>query len=140
MFGFLNRSGTSSATAAVQRALSAADLPPGLDPSGFGVLESRGSYAGRKVTYFRVFDPRRINGQNGKNGKRLHYEDLEARRELVLQSGYVEEDGTVVFRQVPTAALSRETSEAGSNGAWRAPADRAAHLDDERFVTRDAER
>jgi len=137
MFGFLNRSGTSSATAAVQGALSAADLPPGLDPSGFGVLESRGSYAGRKVTYFRVFDPRRIDGQNG---KRLRYQDLEARRELVLQSGYVEEDGTVVFRQVTTAAPPRESSETGSNGSWRAPADRAAHLDDERFVAREAGR
>jgi hypothetical protein len=137
MFGFLNRSGTSSATAAVQRALSAADLPPGLDPTGFGVLESRGSYAGRKVTYFRVFDPRRIDGQNG---KRLRYQDLEARRELVLQSGYVEEDGTVVFRQVLTAAPAGETSEEGANGSWRAPADRAAHLDDERFVAREAGR
>ena len=139
MFGFLNRSGWSSTTAAVQRALSSADLPTRLDPTGLGVVESRGSYAGRKVTYFRVFDPRQTDGQNGKGGKRLRYEDLEARGELVLRSGYIEEDGTVVLRQVLTAKPT-ETSETGSNGFRRAPADRTAHPDDERFVARDAAR
>jgi hypothetical protein len=137
MFGFLNRSGTSSATAAVQRALSSADLPPGLDPTGLGVVESRGSYAGRKVTYFRVFDPRQTGGQSG---KRLRYEDLEARGELVLRAGHVEEDGTVVLNRVLTDEARHQASGAGPNGPGRAPADRTAHPDDERYVTRDAVR
>lgn len=140
MFGFLNRSGTSSATAAIQRALSSVDLPPGLDLAGLGVVESRGSYSGRKVTYFRVFDPRQTNGQAGKSGKRLRYEDLEARGELVLRAGHVEEDGTVVLNRVLTDDARHQASGAGPTGPGRAPADRTAHLDDERFVARDAGR
>ena len=137
MFGFLKRSGTSSTAAAIRRALSSVDLPPGLDLAGLGVVESRGSYSGRKVTYFRVFDPRQASGQSG---KRLRYEDLEGRRELVLWAGHVEGDGTVVINQALTDAARHQASGADPNGPGRAPADRTAHPDDTRFVGQDSGR
>ena len=137
MFDFLKRSGTSSATAAIRRALSSVDLPPGLDLAGLGVVESRGSYSGRKVTHFRVFDSRQTSGLSG---KRLRYEDLEGRGELVLWAGHVEGDGTVVINQVLTDAARHQASGAGPNGPGRAPADRTAHPDDTRFVGQDSGR
>ena len=137
MFDFLKRSGTSSTVAAVRRALSSAELPPGLNPTGLGVVESRGSYSGRKVTYFRVFDPRQTSGLSG---KRLRYEDLEGREELVLRAGHVEEDGAVVFNRFLTDEARHQASGAGPNGPGRAPADRTAHPDDTRFVTQDSGR
>ena len=124
MFGFRRRSGQWSPSAAICRALEADGLPPGIDrASALGVVESRGRYSGRKVTYFRVFDPapateRELDVRS--------FEDLEAHPDLVLRAGHIEQDGTVMIK-------------------WRAPAldaatpvrelaDRAAHGGDERFV------
>ena len=132
MFGFLKRSGPSSTVAAVRRALSSAELPPGLDPTDLGVVESRGSYSGRKVTHFRVVDPRQTSGLRG---KRLRYEDLAGRGELVLWAGHVEGDGTVVINQGRTDAARHQAAGTGPQGPERAPADRTAHPDDTRFVT-----
>ena len=87
MLGFLKRSGTNSTVAAVQRALTAANLPTELDPAKLSVVELPGAYAGRKVTYFRVVDPRQIDGRVGKLGKRLSYQDLERHSDLVLRTG-----------------------------------------------------
>jgi hypothetical protein len=128
MLGFLKRSGTTSTIAAVQRALTTANLPAELDPAKLSVIELRGAYAGRKVTYFRVVDPRQIDGRVGKSGKRLSYQDLEQHSDLVVGTGYVEEDGTVMLQRILTQ------NAAGSSGLSRAPADRTAHPDNERFV------
>jgi hypothetical protein len=135
MLGFLKRSGTTSTVAAVQRALTAANLPAELDPAKLRVVELRGAYAGRKVTYFRVVDPRQIEGRVGTSGKRLSYHDLEHHSDLVLGAGYVEEDGIVMLQRVLTQdAGARQASAVESSGPRRAPADRTAHPDNERFV------
>jgi hypothetical protein len=135
MLGFLKRSGTTSTVAAVQRALISANLPAELDPAQLSVIELRGAYAGRKVTYFRVVDPRQVDARVGTVGKRLSYHDLEHHSDLVLGAGYVEEDGTVMLQRVLTQdAGTPQASATGSSGPRRAPADRTAHPDNERFV------
>ena len=123
MFGFKRRFGVQSPSAAIRRALEADGLPPAVDAASVGVVESRGTYAGRTVTYIRVFDPARA----AERGVDVHaFGDLEAHPELVLRAGHIEKDGTVVI-------------------SWRAPspdaetpvrerADRTKHGDDERFV------
>jgi hypothetical protein len=137
MLGFLKRSGSNSTVAAVQRALTAANLPAELDLAKLNVVELPGAYAGRKVTYFRVVDPRQVDGRVGKPGKRLSYQDLEPHSALVLGAGYVEEDGTVMLNRVVTQdAGAHQTSAVGTSIPSRAPANRAAHPDDERFVAR----
>ena len=124
MFGFMRRSAVRSPSAAIRRALEQDGLPPGTPgTSALRVVESRGRYAGRGVTYFRVFDPARA-------AERVlevrAYQDLDTHRTLVLRTGHIEQDGSVVV-------------------AWRAPApdaatpireraDRAMHAGDERFV------
>ncbi len=124
MFGFRRRLDQRSPSAAIFRAIESDGLPPGVDAaSALGVVESRGTYAGRKVTYIRVFDPARAT-EHGLDVRA--FGDLEAHPDLVLRAGHVEQDGTVVI-------------------TWRAPAldaatpvreraDRAAHGGDERFV------
>ena len=124
MFGFRRRSGARSPSAAIRRALEADGLPPGIDAaSALGVVESRGRYSGRNVTYIRVFDPARAT-ERGLNVQA--FGDLEAHPELVLRAGHIEKDGTVMINWRAPAA-DAETP-------VRARADRAAHGDDEQFV------
>lgn len=59
MFDFLRRPGRWSLSPAIRRARGAAGLPPGADLAVLGAVESPGTYAGRRVIYFRVFDPQR---------------------------------------------------------------------------------
>ncbi len=54
------------------------------------------------------------------------YKDLSAYPKLVLRTGHVEEDGGVV--------INRPVRSVDAAIPVRAPADRAAHADDERFV------
>jgi hypothetical protein len=63
------------------------------------MVQERGNYAGRSVTYFRVFDP-----SNAKWGtvELYKYNDLDVRR--ILHSGHAEKDGVIV--------LDRQSSEA----------------------------
>jgi hypothetical protein len=123
MFGFNRKSGEQSSSTAILRALEGDGLPPGMDAaSALGVVQSRGSYAGRSVTYFRAYDRARA----AERGVDVHaFGDLDAHADLVLRIGHVEKDGAVVI-------------------TWRAPspdaatpmrerADRALH-DDERWV------
>jgi hypothetical protein len=63
------------------------------------MLEERGQYSGRPVTYFRVFDP--TNAKWAGVALR-HYDSLDVRR--ILHSGHVERDGRIV--------LNRQVSEA----------------------------
>jgi hypothetical protein len=138
MFDFLRRSGQKSTAAAIQRALAASKLPAGMDPATLSVVESRGRYAGRNVTHFRVFDARQVDGRVGSNGKRVRYQDLDAHRALVLRSGYIEEDGTVMLMPAATDdAVTRQASETGAAVPPRAAADRAAHPDDAHFFARE---
>ena len=124
MFGFRRKSGVRSPSAAIRRALEADGLPPGIDAaSALGVVESGGTYSGRRVTYIRVFDPARA----AERGLKVQaFGDLEAHPELVLRAGHIEKDGTVVINWRAPAA-DAETP-------VRERADRAAHADDEQFV------
>jgi hypothetical protein len=131
MFDFLHRSGMRSPSAAIRRALQADGLPPGTDVSALGVVTSRGKYAGRKVTFFRVFDPRRAAAQAVDVSTDSTYQDLNAHLDLVLRAGFVEQDGTVVIYSRSPALEAAVPP--------RERADRAAHAGDERFVFPDTD-
>ena len=65
-----------------------------MDPATLAVVEQRGSYSGRRVSYFRVFDPVRV----AERGLAVRvYTDLDAHPELVLSAGHVEREGGVVL-------------------------------------------
>ncbi len=123
MFGFMRRSGKRNRSAAIQRALERDGLPPGIDPAALGVVESGGTYAGRRVTYIRVFDPARA-AERAVDVRA--FGDLDGHPDLVLRMGHVEKDGTVVITWRPPAPDAATPA--------RERADRAMHADDERFV------
>jgi hypothetical protein len=103
MVNFFNRSQPRYPT--IRQALVQSGLSAAGDPSQVAILEKYGQYAGRRVNFFRAFEP--------------------AHEDLLLASGHVERDGTVVVDRRPELE--------GSVPARR-PADRAAHTDDERLV------
>jgi hypothetical protein len=113
-------------SAAIRGALGPDGLPPGTDLDALGVVEARGAYSGRAVTYFRVFDPKRAAARAVDVFADHTYRDLDAHPELVLRAGFVERDGTVVLFARPAAPEGIVPA--------RQPADRAAHADDERHV------
>jgi hypothetical protein len=63
------------------------------------MIERRGHYADRPVTYFRVFDPA-ILARNGVELRR--FADLDTG--LFLHAGHIERDGTVVLSWQPAAS------------------------------------
>jgi hypothetical protein len=98
-------------------------LPPGMQPSTLSVVEQRGTYSGRRVSYFRVFDPIRV----GEQGLQIHrFTDLDPHPNLVLGSGHVEGDGSIFLSK-------REKLEAAGTPI-RSEANRLAHPDDEQIV------
>lgn len=123
MFNKFRKSQSHQPTAAIAQALTSDGLPPGMDPSTLSVLQQSGSYSGRKVSYFRVFDPVRTAERNVKV---QDFGDLDAHPELVLGSGHLEQNGAVV--------LTRQDRTHSSGAFARSEADRATHGDDERFV------
>ena len=126
MFDFLHRSGMRSPSAAIRHALQADGLAAGTDVSELGVVTSRGKYAGRRVTFFRVFDPRQAVSQAVDVFTDYAYQDLNAHPDLVLRAGFVEQNGTVViYSRSPALDAAVPVRER---------ADRAAHAGDERFV------
>ena len=132
MFDFLHGPGMRRPSGAIRRALEADGLPPGTEIGTLGVVESPGTYAGREVTYFRVFDPQRAADRAVDVFTTYTYQDLNAHLDLVLRAGFIEHDGTVVVfsgSPAPDAALRP-----------RERADRAAHADDERYVFPDTDR
>jgi hypothetical protein len=137
MFEFLRRSGGQGTSKAIVRALQADGLSQLTDVSALTVVESPGSYSGRRVTFFHVLDPMRVADQSGGGPKRLTYRDVAAYPDLVIRSGHLERDGRVVLYQV------REAVEEGAGGGTARPeakvpsreqAVRADHADDERVV------
>ena len=69
-------------------------LPQGMDPASLAFLRRSGQYAGRRVNYFRIFDPIRVAERNLRI---KHFADLDATPELVIGAGHVEIDGRVVL-------------------------------------------
>lgn len=96
---------------------------PVSNPSQLRMVESRGRYSDRKVTYFRVFDPASA-GQRSMDIRR--YQDFDVFPGLVLRSGHVERDGIVVLTR-PVTVLAAETPD-------RSRADRAMHADDAHII------
>jgi hypothetical protein len=124
MFDFLRRSSPRSPTGAIRHALVQDGLLSAMDaPPAFDVVEARGRYAGRTVRYFRAFDPART----GERGLTIRsYQDLGAHPGLLLRTGHVEADGSVIIdHRGPAMDAAIPVRER---------ADRAAHTGDERFV------
>lgn len=122
MFGFKRESGVRSPSATMSRALEGDGLPGGVEAAALGVVESRGSYAGRGVSYVRVFDRA---GAAARGVDVQTFGDLDAHPDLVLRMGHVEKDGTVV--------ITWRAPSPDAETPARAQADRTTH-DDGRFV------
>ena len=123
MFNLFRKSQSRQPTPALCQALVKDGLPPGMDPATLRVIERRGSYSGRGVRYFRVFDAIRVT-ERALDVRR--YADLDAYPDLVLGSGHLEADGAVVLskrHQPPVTAQSVRTE-----------ANRSEHADDEQLV------
>ena len=124
MFSMFRKSQSHQPTAAMARVLTSNGLPPGMDPATLSVVHQNGSYSGRRVSYFRVFDPLRIAERSVKVQE---FADLDGYPELVIGSGHVEKDGAVVLTRVEHPQAPSATTFA------RSEAVRADH-DDARFV------
>jgi len=124
MFDFLRRSNPQRPTGTIRHALEQDGLLSAMDaPPAFDVVETRGRYAGRTVRYFRAFDPART----GERGLTIRsYQDLSAHPGLLLRTGHVEADGSVIIDQRGPAMDAAPPV--------RERADHAAHPGDERFV------
>jgi hypothetical protein len=124
MFGFFRRPASRPLSDAIRRAIETDGMTaPVSNPSLLRMVESGGRYSDRKVTYFRVFDPS-ATAQQGLNIQR--YEDFDVFAGLILRSGHVERDGTVVLTR-PVIARAVATPS-------RTQADRAKHTDDAHIV------
>lgn len=118
MFGFMRRSGARAPSAALRRAIEVDGLPPGIGhASELAAVESRGRYAGRTVTYFRLFEPARA-AELGLSVRA--FGDLDTHPQLVLRSGRIEADGSIVITErapLPDrAAPSRERAARSGRG------------------------
>src|SRR6266581_1139828 len=96
MFNFLHRSTPRYPT--IRQTLVNAGLLSATDPAALTVLERHGSYSGRRVNFFRAFNP--MHATAGVIRIRA-YADLDAHRDLVLGSGHVEHEGVVVLNSQP---------------------------------------
>ena len=124
MFDFMRGLSPRIPSVAIRHALEQDGLLPAMDaPPALSVVQSRGRYAGRTVRYFRVFDPARASDR----GLTIRaYRDLSAHPDLVLRTGRIEEDGSVMLdHRVPSMDAAIPVRE---------PADRSAHADNERFI------
>ena len=107
MLNFFNRPQRRYAT--IRQALVQSGLAEAADPTRVALFEKHGNYAGRRVNFFRAFEP--------------------AHPDLVLGSGHVEHDGAVVVDNQPAQEGAVPVRE---------PANRATHADDEHLVFWDA--
>ena len=123
MFSLFRKSQPRQLTAAMTQALVSDGLPPGMQLSTLSVVLQHGSYSGRRVSYFRIFDPIRV----AERGLQVQaFTDLDAHPDLVLGSGHIEADGSIV--------LSKRQKRQVTDTPIRSEANRAAHTDDEQIV------
>lgn len=108
MVVFSNRSKPRYPT--IRQALVTAGLSTAGNRAQVAVLEKHGQYAGRRVNFFRAFEP--------------------GHQDVLLGSGHVERDGLVI--------VNYRSKAEGATPA-RQPANRAEHADDERLVFWNAE-
>lgn len=123
MFNMFRKSQPRRPSAALCQALASDGLPPGMEASSLTIVERRGSYSGRRVTYFRAFDPIRAAERALQVSG---YADLDVHPDLVLGSGHFEADGAVV--------LTKRNRQPVVKSAVRTEADRSSHGDDEQIV------
>jgi hypothetical protein len=124
MFGFFRRSDPRPLSDAIRRAIQREGVTgPHIDTSVLRMVELGGRYAGRKVTFFRIFDSTTA-AQRSLDIRR--FKDFDVFPGLVLRSGHLESDGTVVLAG-PAVSRAAGTPD-------RAAADRTMHLDDAHIV------
>jgi len=124
MFGLFRRPAPRPLTPAIEYAIEKDGLTPDVsNPSLLRMVESNGRYSGRKVTYFRVFDPT-SSAQRALGIQR--YQDFDVFTGRILRSGHVERDGTVVLTG-PVIVRPAETP-------IRTQADRTEHANDAHIV------
>ena len=82
-------------SAAVSASLAGEGAATPCGRSTLRMVEQPGQYAGRKVMYFRVFDPAATDA-DGRTVR--HFRDLDGL--TGLREGHTERDGTVVLNQV----------------------------------------
>jgi len=107
MFGLFRRSTPRPLSDAIRGAIEQQSKSAEIgNPSQLQMVELGGRYSDRKVTFFRVFDPS-ATAQRSLDIRR--YKDFDADPALILRSGHVEQDGTVVLtRPVGTRAPEPE--------------------------------
>ena len=124
MFGLFRRPAPRPLTDAIRQAIQRdGHTPATFDPAQLRMVERSGRYSDRKVSYFRVFDPA-STAQRQLDIRR--YEDIDVFLGLVVRSGHVESDGTVI--------LTRPVVVGPGGTLIRTPADRSLHLDDEHII------
>jgi hypothetical protein len=112
MFGLFRRSAPRPLSDVIRRAIEQDGMTPSVsNPSQLQMVELTGRYSDRKVTYFRVFDP---SGAAQQTLTVQRYKDFDVFPGLVLRSGHVERDGTVVLtRPVGARAETAVRTRAG---------------------------
>ena len=124
MFGLFRRSASRPLSDSIRIAIEKDGMTPASgDPAQYRMVESGGRYSDRKVTYFRVFVPV-LAAQQSLDVRA--FTDLDQHQGLIVRSGHVERDGTVVLTR-PVVARAAERP-------LRAQADRARHTDDAHIV------
>jgi hypothetical protein len=124
MFGLFRRPAPRPLTDAIRVAIERdGHTPATFDPKQLRMVESSGRYSDRKVTYFRVFDPT-STAQRSLDIRR--YQDFDVFLGLVVRSGHVENDGTVVLTRPVVVRLP--------SSPVRTQADRTMHADDAHIV------
>ena len=95
MFSFLRRPSPRPLTDAIMAAMSRDGQNGGrTDFSELRMVESSGRYSDRKVTYFRIFDP---TSTAYRTSAVTRYKDFDVFPGLIVRSGHIEKDGTVVL-------------------------------------------
>ena len=124
MFGLFRRPAPRPLSDVIHQAIvKDGQTAPVSDPSQLRMVESSGRYSDRKVTYFRVFVPV-LAAQQSLDVRQFN--DLDQHQGLIVRSGHVERDGTVVLTR-PVVVRSAERPS-------RSQADRAMHADDAHIV------
>ena len=124
MFGLFRRPAPRPLSDAIRRAIeNDGSTVASSDPSQLRMVESGGRYSDRKVTYFRVFVPV-LAAQQSLDVRAFN--DLDQHQGLIVRSGHVERDGTVILTRSVVARPAERPS--------RSQADRSMHLDDAHIV------
>jgi len=128
MFSLMRTTAPQEPWPGLQRALTQQGLPVGVDLKALRVLTTQGSYAGRSVRFFRVFDP---HAAGQRNVAVRTFKDLDTYPDLVIASGHFENRGALSLTERAPATPAPTPS--------RERADRSAHADDEHLVFWNAE-